>query len=88
MAPNPPAFTFEEQGRMMARMTRAEQLIREARWLLEQAESETADLPSVSEALKNVREILGQIGGDYRPGEEDRFKSALDLQPSSVDGAS
>jgi hypothetical protein len=51
----------------------AEQQIRFARWLMEQAAPSVADLPQASAALDEARQILGQLGGDYRDGEVDAF---------------
>lgn len=45
---------------------RAEVQIRHARWLIEQAAPAIASMPQCAAALETARQLLGQIGGDYR----------------------
>lgn len=60
----------------MTEETRAEGQIRNARWLLEQAQPTVASMPQLSAGLETARQLLGQIGGDYREGEAARFARA------------
>lgn len=59
---------------------RAAVQIRHARWLLEQAAAAIVDTPYAGARLDYARQLLGQIGGDYREGEELLFE-ASDPQP-------
>lgn len=57
--------------------------IRHARWLLEQAASAITDTPYVGARLDYARQLLGQIGGDYREGEEIAFAAVEQQRPTS-----
>lgn len=60
----------------MTEEQRAEVQIRNARWLLEQAQPTVASMPQLSAGLETARQLLGEIGGDYREGEEASFETA------------
>lgn len=64
--PDPPLLQSTEERR-------AEIQIRNARWLLEQATPVIAAMTNTADAIDAARELLGQIGGEYREGEEVAF---------------
>lgn len=45
-------------------------LIRQARKLVEEALPLMADLPVASSRLEAARQVLGELGGDYREGDD------------------
>lgn len=57
--------------------------IRHARWLLEQAGPAITDTPGCHEALEEARQLLGQIGGDYREGEVIAFAAVEQQRTTS-----
>lgn len=76
--PDPPLLQSTEERR-------AEIQIRNARWLLEQAGSAITDTPGCREALEEARQLLGQIGGDYREGEVLAF-GGVEQQRTAIEG--
>lgn len=68
LPPDPPLYQSSEE-------TRAEVLIRNARWLIELAQPAVTSMPQLAAGLENARQLLGQIGGEYRDGEEASFAS-------------